>query len=94
MKNEAHVQTLTRKSRVPFTSCWLFCLAVLGPDCLARAVSSCDEWGLLPVAVHGPLTEGSSVVAEQRLQELWHMGSVVVQSSIALQHVESSQTRV
>ena len=71
-----------------------FCLAVLGPHCFARAISSCDEWGLLSVAVHGLLTEGASVVAEQRLQELWHMGSiVVVQSSVALWHVESSQTR-
>ena len=71
-----------------------FCLAVLGPDCLARAVSSCDEWGLLSVAVQGLLTEGASVVAEQRFQELWHMGSiVVVQGSVALWHVESSQSR-
>ena len=71
-----------------------FYLAVLGPDCLARAVSSCDESGLLPVAVHGLLTEGASVVAEQGLQELWHMGSVVVvQSSVALWHVKSSQSR-
>ena len=68
MKNVACFQTLTRKSRVLFTSCWLLCLAVLGPDCLGRAVSSCDEWGLLPVAVHGLLTEGASIVAEQRLQ--------------------------
>ena len=73
---------------------FFFCLAVLGPDCFARAISSCDEWGLLSVAVHGLLTEGASVDAEQRLQELWHMGSiVVVQSSVALWHVESSQTR-
>ena len=68
MKNAAHVQTLTRKSRVLFTSCWLLCLAVLGPDCLARAVSSCGKWRLFPVAVHGLLTEGASVVDEPRLQ--------------------------
>ena len=35
-----------------------FCLAVLGPDCFARAVSSCNELGLLPVAVHRLLTRG------------------------------------
>ena len=44
--------------------------------------------------MHGLLTEGASVVAEQRLQELWHVGSVVVvQGLVALQHVESSQIR-
>ena len=44
--------------------------------------------------MHGILTEGASIDAEQRLQKLWHMGSVVVvQGFVALQHVESSQTR-
>ena len=48
MKNAAHVQTLTRKSRVLFIPCWFFfCLAALGPDCFAQAVSGCDEWKLL-----------------------------------------------
>ena len=73
MKNEAHVQTLTKKSRVLFTSClfiylFIFCLAVLGPDCFARAVSSCDKLGLLLVTVHEPLTEVAFIVVEQRLQ--------------------------
>ena len=47
---------------------FFLCLVVLGPECFARAVSSCNEWGLLPVAVHGLLTEVVSAVAEQRLQ--------------------------
>ena len=44
--------------------------------------------------MHGLLTERASIIPEQRLQELWHVGSVVmVQGLVALQQVESSQTR-
>ena len=47
---------------------FFFCLAVLGPDCFARAVSSCDKLGLLLVTVHEPLTEVAFIVVEQRFQ--------------------------
>ena len=66
-------------------------LAALGLLCCARAFSSCGEWRLLFVAVHGLLTVVASLVAEHRLygaqasvavarglQQLWHTGSVVV----------------
>ena len=58
-------------------------LSVLGLHCCAQAFSSCDERGLLFVAVHGPLTVVASLVAEHGLQvcglqQLWYAGSVVV----------------
>ena len=43
-------------------------LAVLGLRFCARAFSSCSEWGPLFIAVHGPLTVLTSLVAEHRLQ--------------------------
>ena len=43
-------------------------LAMLGLRFCARAFSSCDEWGPLFIAVHGPLTIAASLVAEHRLQ--------------------------
>ena len=42
-------------------------LAVLGLRCCARAFSSCGEWGLLFIAVHGLLIAVASLVAEHRL---------------------------
>ena len=42
--------------------------AVLGLRFCARALSSCDEWGPLSIAVHGPLIIAASPVAEHRLQ--------------------------
>ena len=39
-------------------------LAALGLSCCARAFSSCGEWGLLFVAVHGLLIAVASLVAE------------------------------
>ena len=39
-------------------------LAALGLRCCARAFSSCGEWGLLFVAVHGLLIAVASLVAE------------------------------
>ena len=39
-------------------------LAVLGLRCCARAFSSCGEWGLHFVAVHGLLIVVASLVAE------------------------------
>ena len=60
-----------------------FFLAMLGLRGYVQAFSSCSEWGLLFVAVHGlPIVMGS-LVAEHGLQahglqQLWHVGSVVV----------------
>ena len=42
-------------------------LAVLGLRCCARAFSSCGEWGLVFVAVHGLLIVVASLVAEHGL---------------------------
>ena len=42
-------------------------LAVLGLHCCVRASSSCGEWGLLFVAVHGLLIAVVSLVAEHGL---------------------------
>ena len=42
-------------------------MAALGPRCCARASSSCSEWGLLFVAVHGLLIVVASLVAEHGL---------------------------
>ena len=58
-------------------------LAALGLHCCTRAFSSCGEQGLLFVAVHGFLIAGASLAVEHRLQvrglqQLWHVGSVVV----------------
>ena len=54
-------------------------LAALGLRCCVQAFSSCDELGLLFVAVRGLLTAVASPVAEHgllahRLQLLWHPG--------------------
>ena len=58
-------------------------LAVFGLHCCTQAFSSCGEWGLLFVEVCGLLIVVASLVAEHRLQahrlqQLWHVGSVVV----------------
>ena len=42
-------------------------LAALGLCCCARAFSSCSEWGLLFIAVHGLLIVVASLVAEHGL---------------------------
>ena len=42
-------------------------LAVLSLCCCVRAFSSCGEWGLLLVAVHGLLITVASLVAEHGL---------------------------
>ena len=42
-------------------------MAALGLRCCARAFSSCDERGLLFVAVRGLLIAVASLVAEHRL---------------------------
>ena len=43
-------------------------MAVLGLRFCARAFSNCSKWGPLFIAVRGPLTIASSLVAEHRLQ--------------------------
>ena len=43
-------------------------LAALGLCCCAWAFSSCDEWGLLFIAMHGLLIAVASLVAEHGLQ--------------------------
>ena len=43
-------------------------MAVLGLRFCVRAFSSCGKWGLLCIAVRGPLTIVASLVAEHRLQ--------------------------
>ena len=66
--------------------CHIFCflfLAALGLHCCARAFSSCGNWGLLFVAVHGLLIVVASLATEHGLQvhglqQLWHLDSVVV----------------
>ena len=55
-------------------------LAALGLCSCAQSFSSCDERGLLFVAVHGLLIAVASLVVEhglqaRGLQELWHVGS-------------------
>ena len=69
-------------------------MAVLGLHCCMQAFSSCGEQGLLFDGVHGFLIAVVSLVAEHglqasRLQQLQHVGSVVV----AHGHVGSSRTR-
>ena len=43
-------------------------MALLGLRVCTRAFSSCGKWGLLFIAVHGPLIIAASLVAEHRLQ--------------------------
>ena len=45
----------------------IYILAALGLRCCARAFSSCDEVGLLFIAVHRLLIAVASLVAEHRL---------------------------
>ena len=47
--------------------CFYLFLAVLGLGCCVRAFSSCGEWVLLFVAVHGLLIAVASLVAEHGL---------------------------
>ena len=86
-------------------------LAALGLHCCTWAFSSCGEQGLLFVQVRGLLIAVASLVAEHRLQahrlqQLQHVGSVVVAHSsraqaqqlwhmglVAPRHVGSSWTR-
>ena len=50
-----------------FSVFFFFFLATLGLHCCTRAFSSCGEWGLLLIAVHGLLTVVASLVAEHGL---------------------------
>ena len=45
----------------------LFIFGCVGSCCCVRAFSSCGEWGLLFVAVHGLLIVVASLAAEHRL---------------------------
>ena len=69
---------LEHQSQLPFTaweiwdSFFFFFLKnffglLLGLHCCARPFSSCGEWGLLFVAVHGLLVAVASLVAEHGL---------------------------
>ena len=49
-----------------FFKLYLF-LATLGLRCWAQAFSSCGEWGLLFIVVHGLLITVASLVAEHGL---------------------------
>ena len=51
-------------------------LAALGLRCCTWTFSSCSEWGLFFVAVHGLLIAVASLVVEHGLYR--HAGSVVV----------------
>ena len=58
-------------------------LAALGLRCCTWAFSSCGEQGLLFIVVCGLLIAVASLAVEhrlqaRRLQQLWHVGSVVV----------------
>ena len=45
-------------------------LVVLGLCCCSRAFSSCNEWGLLSVAVLGLLIAAASLVADRVLMHV------------------------
>ena len=47
--------------------CIYLFLAVFGLHCCAQAFSSCGEWGLLFIAVHGLLILVASLVVEHGL---------------------------
>ena len=56
-------------------------LTALGLHCFVRIFSSCSEWKLLFVALHGLLIAVASLVTGSeacRLQKLWRTGSVII----------------
>ena len=72
-----HIQEIITNTHInEFYTCFLLgvliiiylFLAVLGLRFCVRASSSCGKWGLLLIAVCGPLTIAASLVAEHRLQ--------------------------
>ena len=67
-------------------------MAVLGLRFCARAFSSCGERGPFFIAVRGPLTIATSLVAEHRLQTR-RLSSCGARALVAPRHVGSSQTR-
>ena len=82
-KNEHRVSADSFFFLIKLFICLFLFLAVLGRRCCLQAFSSCGERGLLFVAVCGLLTVLASLVADHglqacRLQQLWHLGSVVV----------------
>ena len=50
-----------------FIYLFIYLLAALGLRCCMRAFSSCDEWGLLFIVVHGLLIVVASLFAEHGL---------------------------
>ena len=50
-----------------FFNLFILFWAALGLHCCTQAFSSCSEWGLLFVAVHGLLIAVASLVAEHGL---------------------------
>ena len=68
-------------------------MAVLGLRFCAKAFSRCGERGPLFIAVHGPLTIASSLVAEHRLQTR-RLSSCGSRAQLLRGMWESSQTRV
>ena len=80
--NSPPFKTLFFFNFIYFYFIYLF-LAAMGLRCCAWAFSSRGEQGPLFVAVRRPLIAVASLVAEhrlqaRRLQQLWHVGSVVV----------------
>lgn len=59
---------------------------------VARAFSSCGDWGILSVAGHTLLTVVASLGAERRLQSTWASGAAGT-GLVVPQHLDSSQTR-
>ena len=74
-------------------------LAALGLCCCARAFFSCGKWGLLFIAVRRLLIALASLVVEHglqahRLQQLWHVGSVVVTYGLSSCGVRAVERRL
>ena len=59
--------TMKNKANTPNTQDFFFFLAALGLHCCIWAFSSCSEWGLLFIEVHGLLIAVASLVAEHGL---------------------------
>ena len=75
---------------ISFLKTCLFLFGCAGSWFLHPAFSSCDEQGLVVVALRGLLTVGVSLAVEHGSREC---SVVAVQSFVAPQHVGSSQIR-
>ena len=65
-------------NKIKMVQLYIYIWAALGLHCCMQAFSSCSKQELLFVAVHGLLIAVASLVAEHGLQQLQHVGSVVV----------------